>query len=464
MIITDEHPERTNLVKATAEHNAPVPVQTVKISTPAYKPVVQDTSFTAYQNLTTYIEGSPWHVDYYAQVVTTDTELTGHQITQDSAYQPKHRILRFELRVTSALTSQQDEETNEMVLTGQANVFPGVIPNRGDMFLADIGEGRKGLFKVTGSVKKSVMSLSAYEITYHIVTDVQNVITNLNQAVVLTSVFERDFLRFGQSPLVVEQKYATLMQVHELIEQLSKTYFRKFFANEFSTYVVPSVSLDTPAIYDPFLVQFLQAHWDPQDAVQLMQMRVLAVDDDPFMKATSLWTAITERSGFPMNEAFREYGLMNTGYFTMNPSYDGIRYSGIPFVVYPAAPVLSIDSMLIASTKTMSSQLLLPSPVGLLGQQATVVQGEGVDSTVNVQTLIKPVTVDNHYVLSQAFYEDTEEQSVLEGMVWQYLRRQAIDTAKLVQMARQYTRWGVLEQFYYIPIVLQLLRQARWTN
>ena len=139
---------------------------TVRSSPPESKGVVVDTRYESKANLLTHVEGSSWNVNYYSQVLNADNAPIGQQVDRNAIYQQYTFIEMFELKVTQPLTSSQDSTTKEMTLIGTANVYPHVIPNRGDMFIADVGDGRTAIFKVTSCERKSIFKDTCYSIDY----------------------------------------------------------------------------------------------------------------------------------------------------------------------------------------------------------------------------------------------------------------------------------------------------------
>jgi hypothetical protein len=76
---------------------------------------------------------------------------------------------------------------------------------------------------------------------------------------------------------------------------------------------------------------------------------------------------------------------------------------------------------------------------------------------------IRRVTVDDYYVLSQAFYEHTPETklSKLEALTMAALKGDAIDIRMLDLLCTHAPRWDNVERFYYFPILFTLLRVYR---
>ena len=53
-----------------------------------------------------------------------------------------------------------------MAVNGTADVYPFIIPNVGDMFAADVGDGKEGVFTITSTEKKSLLKEAVYTIEY----------------------------------------------------------------------------------------------------------------------------------------------------------------------------------------------------------------------------------------------------------------------------------------------------------
>jgi hypothetical protein len=455
MALVTSNPNGGNgLVKASPLADRPAPINVVKISSPEYKGVAVDTRWVPRSALLTHIEGSSWNVDYYSQVLDTDSQLSGQQLTVNPVYQQYKKIVGMEMKVSSPLTSTQDEESKTMVMTGTATLYPFMIPNEGDMFVADIGEGNKAIFRVTASTKKSIFKEACYEITYSLDTEDSAKLANLETKTVSVVYFHKDFLNFGQNPLLIEDNHAALLEVEQVYVTLVQQYFKKFFSNEFKTLLVPG---QVGSVYDHFLVDFLLSQFTTWESHEIRFIKKLTVDDDAAMRCNSLWTALKEKDVAYLNTSFKRAGLISTRVFTADPSMNGIRYTGIGHAVYPTDPQVSVDDSIFNTVKPIAFTVLQEAPV-IVGQLNAMVKALNLRNLTATVDSIKPVTVDDFYVLSQAFYDNTPGQSVLESVVWKYLNGEAIDYKSLVETAKLYSKWGALEQFYYVPILMVLMK------
>lgn len=454
-LITGNPNNADGLVKAIATAEPPALVNATEVTSPAYNGVEVDTRWTNRLYLLTHIEGSSWVVDYYSQVLNADSQLSGLQVTVSSQYQSYKKIANMEMKVTTPLDSAQNDETKAMEITGVSSLYPFIIPNDGDMFIADIGEGKKAVFRVTNTIKKSIYKQATYEINYSLDSEDPAKIADLENKVVETLFFHADFLNLGKNPLLVTTAYDTLMQMQSVFNALAHQYFKKFFSNEFKTLLVPG---QTSSIYDHYLVDFLLSQFNTWDNPEIIKIRKLNVQDDPIMQCYSLWTALKERDVSYLNTCFKRAGLVSTRTFTTNPLLEGIRYTGISNTVYPFDPVLNVDNTIVNNVKPIGDAVLVQAPVAV-GQLNQMVKALNLRHLPNqtVET-IYPVTQDDYYILSINFYNKTTSQSVLETTVWKYISNQEIDAASLLDTAKLYTKWGALEQFYYIPILMLMMQ------
>ena len=75
--------------------------------------------------------------------------------------------------------------------------------------------------------------------------------------------------------------------------------------------------------------------------------------------------------------------------------------------------------------------------------------------------LINQIFPNESYVMSKDFYQGlTDGMSHLEVLTYQYFRDEYLNQDVLMELVDDHTNWGVLEQFYYVPILLALLKYS----
>jgi hypothetical protein len=152
-------------------------------------------------------------------------------------------------------------------------------------------------------------------------------------------------------------------------------------------------------------------------------------------------------------------GLSYAKSFGTDPMFNGLAFSGITYIVYPTHVDQSTQLVIgRPGAKPISTEVIQPvesAPIGL----ADLVKQNFVDTNETIP-YIKPVLVDDHYVFSKNFYDYQYPMSVLELLTMDYLMGRAIDNTKLCRLIERQSFWGRLEQFYYTPILLTLIKAA----
>lgn len=482
------------------------------------KGIVVDTRYESKANLLTHVEGAPWNVNYYSQVLNADNAPIGQQPDRNAIYQQYMYIEMFELKVTQPLTSSQDPTTKEMTLTGTANVYPHVIPNRGDMFIADVGDGRTAIFKVTNCERKSIFKDTCYSIDYILINyTTKELRADLDSKIVKKFAFRSDFMDHGQSPMIVYSEVELIRKLEIYFKEIISVYFKSFFSNEYKTLIVPG---QEAPIYDHFLVKAMKAFFNTWDCPDIKYVKLLNLDDDNNMKTLTIWDMLYDLNQGLLNYTAPTYGLVSSKLFTKDPMMEGIYHTGIRYVVYPDVSWKDVDYELRDKTKPFAPLTLrhVPPRTNLAmfspeyKKECTYCgDGDGFTDLVipyneaktddnnvdptndghevgdvhndhnwdfsdvlgDVPDLQIPdihlVTVDEFYVFARAFYLQQTDQkdpgmSKLECAVCQMLLKKKIDNSLLVYFCESYHSWGALERFYYIPILLMMIKYSLRSN
>jgi hypothetical protein len=422
-----------------------------------YRGITVDTKLTDSSNLLTHVEGSSWTVNYYSQVIDSDSALSGQQVTRNPIYQQYRLIEKLELKVVTPLTTSQENVNKTLTITGSANIYPFIIPNEGDMFLADIGDGNEGIFRITSSERKSVYKNAVHTVEYQLIdysTDERR--GDLNMKVIDTFIYVRDFLKYGQNPLLRNDDYIITSRLKEYYHDLVDRYFKTFISNEFKTIILPG---QTYPIYDHYLVKAIMAFFTTYDSTNIRNIRILNVDDDEVMKATSIWDVLKAKSRIMLKYAFQKAGTVTAKSFIKDPMMEGIYHSGIQYVIYPTDSINSVDYDACHLIKLPVCNILIDPPSQITNLNDLIANNEYNGLTLPESPLIKKVMVDDYYVLSKDFYNQSETgQSVLEQCVNDYLDGKALDGSVLITLCETAHAWGGLERIYYTVILLILIK------
>lgn len=460
---------------AKPKPSAPKPTDPVQVQVvdPTYRGTTVDTRYTPLASMMQYVEGSNWTVTYYSQVLGQDSEPTPLSLDRAPIYQQYVRILKMEMKVTSPLTQQIDPESHGFTVTGAATTYPHFIPNKGDMFLADIGDGREGMFVVTSTEKRTILKESYYTIEYQLATysdgDRQAYLDNLDFKTVKTTHFVKDFLVFGQNPQVLSDDYNDLQAFEAEYAELISLYFHDFFSHRYQTLLVPD---QTKITYDPFLVRALLDVVGTDEHPYVSRIRLPSVQGDLALLGPTVWDALCKLSYSTLKTAVFKAGLVTSLQFKSFPQYGSVYYSGIEAVVFPKDRRTDIDR--VVSTTLYTADTLSPLATGQLryaeldrlALEPPQSQFYESDDDEGLPDIVK-VTEDDYYVFTGALYRDESEASLssnLERLTRALLRGEAVDKVILHRLARTAKHWANLERFYYIPVLLILLKTTMRTN
>lgn len=443
-------PVITRKPTAPAEIRPSIPA----VVSPLAKPVIVDTLVQPRSTLVAYVEGAVYTVNYYSQVLSEDSALYAHDPSKSAIHQSFKKISRLEIRLTDPLTSQQDEKDKTFTVRGAGHITHGVIPNEGDMFTADVGDGREGVFQINTSEKRAIFKDSVYHVQFQLLffsKDDGGRRDDLENKVVASYHYIRDFARWGQNPVVSDGRYKSLQDLQTLYHQMVEHYFDWFYSRDRGTLLVPG---QQGTVYDSSVVAVMHAIIPVRDFPQIQKVRNWSIDDDNLIRQPNLWTALLKRDEKLLIIANRKMGTVNMGAFTSYAPMRSLRYSGMDRVVYPILQNQTIDQQRNGMQRTATVEPFIEVP-SLYGNLEAMTRPNKPAMAVDISE-IHPVIIDDNYVLSEAFYTNAVNMSLLEKLTRDYLEGEGINPEHLHYLASNYFAWGGLERFYYIPILIIL--------
>jgi hypothetical protein len=451
-----------------------------QVAVPTYRGVTVDTKVVAVSDLLTHVQGSSWTVNYYSQVLNADNAPAGQGLGTNPVNQQYRLIRGMEFKVNTPLTASQDPESKVMTYEGSATIYPFVIPNEGDMFLADIGDGREGIFQITATRRLSIQKQTCHEVDYTLKNySTEQLRGDLDIKTIERFQYDRDFLNYGQNPLLFEEEYQIVQWLRRRIRDMLETYLKSFFSREYATLLVPGQPKPT---YDHFLTQAVLSYFTTFDSHELRNIRIMNVEEDYALRATQVWDAITRRDPLLMRQCFTQVGKVWHYEFDVDPMMEGIHHSGIKEVIYPLDPILTVDYNQVSPPKLVSGSPIVTAPVDMRSvgdflnakpireQLPEAVGGFSlVDNNGNpVETFVPPPLIkrameNGYYVFSEQFYKNNRtagQQSILELMVHDYLEGKALSFKRLKALCEDVPEWNALDRFYFVPVLLVLMKAA----
>jgi hypothetical protein len=448
------------IAKLKPDYSSPVVSADQKIEPPQYKGVIVDDKQLPLGSLINYVEGAPWTVNYYSQVLGRDSDLRDFDPGQPNLYQQYSKITAAEIRVTTALNASMNAEDATETVTGTAILYPFMTPNKGDMFVANVGGGRDAVFVVDNIDRKSFNREAVFSIDYHMAFFVDadpDRFKILEDKVIRQYYFHKDRLTAGQSPTVIDTDHQRILDFKDAYRNLVSYYFKVFYAPRRSTLIIPGQFDDC---YDPFVVNYVLQLVDVMDALEIKYIKELNMEKDPFLSQPQFWSVMASRNYIELSHCNQVMTLVGTNQFGFDPLLNSLAYTGVQHIVYPKkvdSSILDPDA-LDFKYESMASLLEVKNDQGVMHS----ISSDLYQDLNKSYPYANEVLVDDNYVLSSNFYSGTPNQTVLESLTTDYLLGNVIDGQKLSALCDRYRTWGRLEQFYYIPILMTLIKTALW--
>ena len=453
---------------------------TPEITPKSYKHSIVDSVKTPTETMGAYIGGSNWQVEYYSQIFGQGEELKAFDPKSLNPYQSYHKINRLIVKLQGALSNDDERDSGRYSITGSAIItpHPNLIPNVGDAFIADIGEGMAGQFTVT-SVRKMTSNLaSAWAIDFkHDRAVTPQIEKLLNAKVVQESYYQRDYLITGQNAIMVAEDYNTSKDLEKTIKIISQMFVSNHFSFTNHTFILPEQDMAT---YDPFVTRAALRIINLSDVPTLREVREYNCDDHRIPKFNDLYTAVIKRDPTLLYNTFNQYARISTGFLNPSVYQNSIRYSAIKYVVVPYRQELDVDNY--NDLNEIVENVMVNYGPGLSGSgtseackcvadvrkscaccDGSLAKEEGKEELATIGNLGMdiPKITDSSYVLSSGFYKrELVECTPFERQVWNLLENKPLDPRLIQAYCNHYHHWGKLEQFYLGPLLILLARAA----
>ena len=421
-----------------------------------YETTIVDSKQTPLVSLRAYLDGSIWTTEaYYVQLINKSTGLSTVDVTVPNSYQSYEKIIGIELRVQSTLTNSFDQENGLTTVTGTAVIPSVIVPSKGDVFIAAAGYNRKAAFGITSVERLQFNTESAYQIEYELLFDISIEVdryNDLEEKTQRTYYYHKERYIQGLDAKVIESDHKNLLTIQGAFGKLVAYYFKHFFNERFSTLVIPG---QTYEIYDHRLVEFIMMLVDSHDSFEITRTRLLNTDNDRYLAQECIYDAMMQRDANLLTRVHRYMGVASCSSFSYEPMTHSIRYSGLDYVVYPLYPDESIDlpsSVPVKPTFLHPREGTAPGP-NHLGR----LQNQYVCNNLSVP-YVPDISTLSTYLFTDAFYEGKSVSTLIEIVLSDYINHRAIQYKELVALIENYHKWNRMEQFYYLPFIIMMIR------
>ncbi len=419
---------------------------------------------TKVNSLLKYVEGYPWTVNYYGQLINTNNNLENFDPSTPNLTQPYYKVSHLILQVSSPLSSSYDQATGITSISGSGVAPYKLTPNVGDVFIAQVDTGEDAVFHITSVTRKTHRKDTLYEISYTLLNYTNlatDLIGKLEARVQDEYFFNPDTNFFNRDILIAPPVKVAIDQLKSFLVSSKQYYFDMFAKRQTGSILIPGV-LDK--VYDPELLGFIS---------KIVEYDIIA--DYPFFRFTSLsdqetqfsiLTALSKRSPGLLRSVVKQYAFLPAGLLLNKARLGTAQHAGIDYVLEALTP--QVKTLVGEKVQVYERSVFLDT---IKTDRNYELNDELVGSgTNNAQLFQKPLLhelfEDDTYIVSPSFYayltdnSQFDKISYVELLIARFIRNEAIVKEDLAMVVQTYDRWSLLHQLYLLP-VLWLIAQSQ---
>lgn len=409
-----------------------------------------------------YAAGMPWEVEYFKQLITTDSGNENFSSVAPQVLQQYQLIRNLVIKVTEALNSSFEEKSGEWRTMGTAIVEGVVKPIVGDAFIADVGDGRFGRFQVKVVRPMSILKETTWSIEYDLVEFMNEVIQkSLMDRVVLDTTYQSLQLQGANVSMVETTEYFTITELRESLAVLQQRYFYRCVNRVMNAILVPEQEFRT---YDAFLMGALEKIFPPNTRpADFQYVYKINTASEPMFREDNFWDVLLRRDNLEILQYFKEVTTLSSKAFASFPTHSQLAYSPIQRYVYPKNKGRSLGwdyGNRISDAIDLMYPFMVSTNIADLIQQPYL-NGfySSEDQVKDKIPLIKTVGYDDYYVLTKAFYEqDYAHMSQMELQVWKMLKAEPLDVRVLKALLDASAKWSPANTIWNIPVLVILIK------
>lgn len=404
-----------------------------------YRHSLTASSYTNQMSFLSNVSGSPMLVEYYRQVLGGSEAPFTLQPESIETYQSYTRVKGMIIKIDGDKSPSFDDETGVMSDQGVAYVISDLAPIIFDVFIADIGDGKTGLFHIPTPPRIRTITMDkVYEIDFKIIAIMnQRIEDNLNKKIVEDLVYSKDSAIRGGNAVITATDYYDNKELLKLETNIAQSMMESFYFPPERTIILPPVDEDdTELCYDPYLAQFLQFTVPSRRLGLRDGIDVISVEFGSMKRGTkpvTVWDMFTQNNFTHPGQYKKTYwkhqrdSLLNTRY------YGGFYYSKLDTAILTVEEAASKNAYRytgpVMTSMSMTYDTFQP---GLPGEEYT-------------------------YYFSDEFYEGNPTEPN-EKFVFDFFRDKTIDKKALLKVLNGYWELEPKDQLYMGGIYLLAIR------
>ena len=431
---------------------------------------IYDHRNTPLWSLEASMQGAPWKViAYFQQRLGINDAPKGLDLNLKASSQSYTRIEHLELLVQSALSPSFDSKQATMEVSGEATMYSFVVPNREDYFLAESNIGRMGLFRINDVRRGTHEKNSIHTVEYAIVDEITENdprFKNLYDKSSVVMVFSKQRLIENLNPMLLSETYEQMRSLRGRYKNLVEFYFRSFFRKEYNLMYVPG---QDARYYDPFMMQFLMSIVSTADAPEIARMGMVSLNNGRMADAYTFWSAMAERDWSILSHVRPRMARKSprdfyVGFVGRTAHYGNTDWLLVPYSFDDSVLTGNLVQEMTTGSKCVCDDTSNTEP--FLFDRTTNSRGEHIEAedafypgAMGLMPIYTPVHTLSSFIFPTAFY-DGQTGSLMEVLTKDYLNGAPLDLKQLDFILNYYPKMERLEQFFFGPILMALIKQA----
>ncbi len=404
-------------------------------------------------SLLKYVEGYPWTVDFYGQILNKDNSLESFDPTTPNLTQPYYKVSKLILQVSSPLSSSYDSSTGVTTITGSAVTPYKITPSVGDVFVAQVDSGEDAIFHVTSVSRKTFRKDTLYEVSYtlYAYTSTQpDFIGQLSARVNDTYYFNQDTDYFNRDVLIKPSTKEAIDRLKIFLRESQSYYFSTFPQKRTGSIVLPGLDY---TLHDPFLLGFIMKIVDYSVLVDVPFYRHAVVAEE--FKRKSIYDLLLARCLSGISSISKQFKFISSASVPNRARLGTAFHAGVDYLLYPVSQDTPTNDFF--STVTNSDNYSTLSPL--------VVETTN-NNQIYTKNVLPELFLDDHYVVSPNFYayvqdhETYEDLSYIELLMYKFINKEAIPKEDLAVAVEKYHTWSPLHQLYILPVMWLLVKAS----
>lgn len=414
-------------------------------------------------SLLKFVEGYPWTVNYYGQMVNDANTLEHVDPGTPVLTQPYYHVSGLILQVTSPLKSSYDE-TNGVTTVVGTGLFPfGVKPNKGDTFIGSVDSGEDAIFVINSVFRLTHRKDSLYEVNYSLyqyTSASPGTVNTLNEKIQERYFFNKDTNYFNRDLLVTADVKEAKERLTKYLRESEDYYFATFAQRDAGGIFIPGTE---DSYYDPHLVNFLTKTVPYSRLIQYPFFKYTY--RDKYAQQQTFFDMLLIRNVNYSNRINKKQSFVGTASLYNSSRFGTMFHAGVDYVLYPKDPNQKLDI----------DKYTIRDPVdafttGYLSDKNYEVLPLTIKTKKNNTEYVKPVLhemfKDDFYLVSENFYRYVDDNSTyadtsfIELMIYKFMKSEAIAREDLVVLMESYHQWSLIHQFYILPVIWLIIRNT----